>query len=406
MRRLAWDRNARIAEVRDRIWSYLSPASQFEMPGLLVAAALLKWPEDDALRLAELQFLLSAEVGELLQEMPRLVRRLATASARDEELTAERLHGPIDWNATLALRASAGSRHLFVTAPARRVYQTPENELLVHVLDSIVRIAQRTGWDQILAKEGPAATVRERLSEAARWQQSRMLATINRVRPTPRSLARIQPGRNHLRYAPLLGAYAKLTSLVEQLDRQAIRAAVEHAGLVTADEATLLELLTTFRVIDELRKSGWQMQPFALFEGHVHTSGQRDDRQIDLWYESTPPDLRTGSRYRHVLASHGFSHQHGLRPDLVLRWERPNGSCRWLLIECKLSQSMGVGHAARQALADLLAYRRAFDHALSPGGQPYGLGVAWGEELTPATGAEIALCTPDMLGEAIGQIVT
>ena len=117
MRHRAWDRDARIAEVRDRIWSYLSPASRFEMPGLLVAAALLKWPEADALRLAELQFLLSAEVGEFLQEMPRLVRRLATASARDEELTAERLQGPVDWNATLALRASAGSRHLFVTAP-------------------------------------------------------------------------------------------------------------------------------------------------------------------------------------------------------------------------------------------------------------------------------------------------
>jgi hypothetical protein len=112
MRRLAWDRNARIAEVRDRIWSYLTPASRFEMPGLLVAAALLKWPEADALRLADLQFLLSDEVGGLLQEMPRLVRRLATASARDEELTAERLHGPVDWNATLALRASAGSRYV------------------------------------------------------------------------------------------------------------------------------------------------------------------------------------------------------------------------------------------------------------------------------------------------------
>ena len=93
-------------------------------------------------------------------------------------LTPERLHGPVDWNATLALRASAGSRHLFVNAPARRVYQTPENELLVHVLDSIVQIAQRTGWDELLAKQGPAATVRERMSEeAARWQQSRALRT-------------------------------------------------------------------------------------------------------------------------------------------------------------------------------------------------------------------------------------
>ena len=44
---------------------------------------------------------------------------------------------------------------------------------------------------------------------------------------------------------------------------------------------------------------------------------------------------------------------------------------------------MGAGHAARQALTDLLAYRRAFDHVLAPGSQTYGLGVAWGEELSP-----------------------
>jgi hypothetical protein len=49
---------------------------------------------------------------------------------------------------------------------------------------------------------------------------------------------------------------------------------------------------------------------------------------------------------------------------------------------------------------------RAFDHALSSGGQPYGLGVVWGEQLTPAATSEIAPCTPDMLSEPIGQIVT
>jgi hypothetical protein len=42
MKPLRWDRAARVNEVRDRIWSYVSPSSRFELPGLLVAAALLK----------------------------------------------------------------------------------------------------------------------------------------------------------------------------------------------------------------------------------------------------------------------------------------------------------------------------------------------------------------------------
>ena len=33
MRNLRWDRSARITEVRDRIWSYVSPSSQFEVAG-------------------------------------------------------------------------------------------------------------------------------------------------------------------------------------------------------------------------------------------------------------------------------------------------------------------------------------------------------------------------------------
>src|SRR5262249_10983986 len=81
----------------------------------------------------------------------------------------------------------------------------------------------------------------------------------------------------------------KLVSLVEQLDRQAIRDAIEYAGLVTADNARLFELLTTFQVIDALREHGWDMQPFYLFEGRVHTHGSRPDgRPISLWYQTTP----------------------------------------------------------------------------------------------------------------------
>lgn len=67
---------------------------------------------------------------------------------------------------------------------------------------------------------------------------------------------------------------------------------------------------------------------------------------------------------------------------------------------------MGVGHAARQALLDLLSYRRSFDAALTTGGRPYGLGVAWGGGLLSAGDAEVALCTPDTLHAAVRRIIT
>jgi hypothetical protein len=404
---LAWDRSAVIADVRDRIWSYVTLSAEYAPEGLLVASALLNWPETDALRLGELQFLLSDEVGEFLDAMPRLVRHLSTSSAREEQWTNERLHGPVQWNRTLSLRAATGSPSVYVTAPAERVYQTAENELLVHVLDAIGRPAQSGGWDRDTrsTRNWPTRELRRRLSEAVRWQQSRMLLGVTRVLPTPRSVARVRSSRSLLRYAPVLAAYSKLHSLIEQIDRQAIREAVEHAGLVTADEATLFELFTTFRLLDALDAHSWSLQPFRRFSGHVTTYGNHHDGcGIRLWYQHTPSGLGKGSRYVQVQAAHNFMYLHDLRPDIVLKWTDKAGNEQWLVIECKLSDR-SVRHAARWALADLLAYKRSFDLALTGVHPPYGLGVAWGAGLHPASSSEIALCTPDTLAEAISLIV-
>jgi hypothetical protein len=406
MENLAWDRAARITEVRDRIWNYLSPASRFEGPGLLVAGALLQWPEAEASRLGELQFLLCPETGDFLKSLHQLMRKLATASAPEEEWTGQRLRGPVEWNRTLAARNTTGAPHLYVTAPARRVYQTPENELLVHVLDAIVAATQHSGWDRITPRQEPARRVRERLSAATRWQQNRMLSGIDRAAPAPRAVARVRSGRHAQRYAAVLRAYDKLTSLVEQMNRQAVREAIEQAGLVTAEEPILFELLTTFRVIDALTSLGWQMAPLTLFHGHVHTTGRTPDgRRIDLWYQTTPPALAARSQYRQVLTAHGFTGTRQLRPDITLQWTAPDEQQRWLLIECKLSQS-GVRHAARQALADLLAYRADYDATLAATSGPHGLGVAWGAALHPVTTSDIVLCTPDRLPQALQHVAT
>jgi hypothetical protein len=189
------------------------------------------------------------------------------------------------------------------------------------------------------------------------------------------------------------------------MDRQAVREAIEEAGLVTAKEPILFELLTTFRVLDALTSLGWQMAPFTLFHGHVHTAGETTDgRQIDLWYQTTPRALSDVSLYKEVLTSHGFTGTRQ-RPDISLRWTAPDGQQRWLLIECKLSES-GVRHAAREALADLLAYRADYDATLAATNGPHGLGVAWGEGLHPVSTSEVALCTPDTLTQALQQIFT
>jgi hypothetical protein len=291
---------------------------------------------------------------------PVSAARLSTARS------VERLRGPVHWGRTLSLRMATGAPNIYVTTPAERVYQTPENELLVHVLDAIVQIARQIGWEHVVSTHGPAHVIQTHVAESERWLQNRMVSSIERVPPTARSLARIESGRMRDRYALVVATYRRLVALVDRIDREAIRIAIEEAGLVTAIDSTLFELHTTFKVVDALNALGWQLRPFYLFRGKVRSHGQQaDGRQIDLSYQTLPVDLGQGSKYRSTLAAHGFRRQADLRPDLVLRWIDTDGKTRRLLIECKLSVRSGVSYAARQALTDLLAYRQAFEAALN-----------------------------------------
>ncbi len=84
---------------------------------------------------------------------------------------------------------------------------------------------------------------------------------------------------------------------------------------------------------------------------------------------------------------------------------RSAGATRWLLIEVKGGPKRGVADNARAAALDLLAYRRAYAPVLDDQDGPYGLAYAWGRGLEPTTDAEVTLCTPDTLADALGAIL-
>jgi hypothetical protein len=398
MRSLPWQRADRIAEVRERIWLHLSPAAGLEQDTVLEAAALLQLSEQDVLTLARLHFLLSREVQALLDGLPLLLRQLATTTAHQQEHSAERVRGAIQWGSTIAARASGGLPHLYVTAPARRAFQTPENELLVFVLEAIARLGQQTGWHHHNG-EGIRQLVGDRTAAAQRWLQARMLLEVDRRPPTPRSMMRVRTGRHHRRYRHAISTWERDRSLIAQLDRTQLRELIESTAIVTRDNPTLFELLCTFAVIDALSACGWHPGPFRLFRGQLHLTAQHGDQRLDLWYQTTPQALAASSRYTQVLRQHGFTQPSGLRPDMILR-RAANGRERWLLVEVKLYGHVQDG--ARAALQNLLAYRRAFDTRLAGNNEIYGLGIAWGADLQPNP-AEVMLCTPDTIPAAISR---
>lgn len=396
MRTLPWRRATLIERIKRDLWRYLTPSATVAEQ-LLDASALLQMRPSDLRTVGSLQFLVSPELRKMLEDVPMLLRRLANTTVSDEEWSIERIRGSIQWGRTLGVRHATGIPHLYVTAPSRRAYQTPENEALVFVLDETIALGRRSGWARSEV-EAVGRTIRDRVSEAERWSQSRMLTEIERRPITPRARARINSGRYRRRYASVIAAYDRYRDLVGRLDRESLQHAVETYGLISRDDPTLFELHCTFQVLGGLERLGWRIGRLGLFAGSLRLAARREEQTLEITYQAVPRSLRRGSAYRTVQAKHGIS-TGPLRPDLVLL-HRHGGQTRWIIVEVKGGHRR-VEESARAALYDLLAYRTAFDSVLEMQSGPYGLGVAWGAELGPSQESDVLLCTPDCLDEAL-----
>lgn len=353
----------------------------------------------DLRTLGRLQFLTSEEVGRVLEELPFLVRRLATTTAHEEEWSAERVRGPIQWGVTVGARQTTGLPHLFVTTPARRAYQTPENELLVAVLDAVVLLGQKTGWSVDTADAGKLVQLRIGLAE--RWLQTRALLEVERRPVTTTKLARVRNGRSRRRYRTVLDAYDRYKLLAERVDRDSVRHAVETRGLVSRDDPTLFELICTFRTIRALQDLGWELEQLGLFSGSLRLRGRNGARRLELTYQSVPSELARGSLYGAVQRAHNIPAA-PLRPDLVIQLK--DGRSHWLVIEAKGGQR-SVDKSARAAIYDLLAYRTAFSAELSRQARPFGLGIAFGADLEPRVAHGLMTCTHDHIRAALNRFL-
>jgi hypothetical protein len=402
MKSLPWSQTSVIADLKERIWAYLSPSSSpAEM--LLDAAALLQMPEGDLVTLSRVMFVVSDEVGRLLGDIPRLLRRLPTVSTYEEERSTERLRGAIQWPLTLSARRAGGPPNLYVTRPAQRDFQNPENELLTFLLREIERLGEQTGWSDSKAEDA-GRIVAARTAEATRWNRSRMLSGIEARPPTPRAVARIRSGRHCRRFHSSLDAWAVYQKLIDHLEPNAIRLAVERAALTTRTDSILFEIVCLFQVIDVLKDAGWSVPRLRVFRGRLESVATCHEQSLHIWYQSAPKALRHGSRYVDALQEHSFQNPMDLRPDLVLRLQNAGEPPRWLIIEAKLGEVRTVAASAREALQNLLAYKEAFSKGLGHQSAPIGLGVAWGEGLIPVRGTQM-LCTPEHIETALNLFI-
>ena len=254
----AWDRQAVVAELRDRIWLHLTPASTGTAV-LLDAAALLRLPWDDVARLADLHLVLHPAVGTLLDSAPDLLRRLGSTTSRTTETGMAGVRGPVDWPAT-ARRRVLDRTPTVVTHPSVRDNDVPPNRLLALLLaevrDRAVSLKLRTGQTGTTG-----AVVAERGRHAAALAAHRALTGVTPAVPTPRDVQALASPRFARRHAPLLDAWAAYAALIQRGDPHAVRRAVEQQGLAAASDGALFEVLVLFRLRDVLNPKAGNSTP-------------------------------------------------------------------------------------------------------------------------------------------------
>ena len=318
-----------LAEVRALLAAYLAPTAAKQPDPVGDVKALLDLAPGDLERVVCVHVLLSPEVADLLARMRPGLRRPATASVRPHE--ADRaIRGPVDWAATHARRAAGADRTTYVARPARRVFATPENQVLAWLLEQLDAAGKAASGDTT-ASDGWLAEIARARAAVRDARRASWLRGVAPQRPTAAVLKRLAVARSALYRGVGTAASAVQRwreqpsgeELAELLCRWWFRP-TRNAELFEA--AVALRLASAFHVAAarprELRLLVGGEQPAAAFARYRLPDGD----EISLWRHHWPVD--TASAHALVLKEHGMRagatcpdivvHREGARPDAVV----------------------------------------------------------------------------------------
>lgn len=186
----------------------------------------------------------SPEVVALLFQMPMVLRSLGVATTNRAQRCDGEIRGPVQWSETMSARgATAGASDLYICTTTARAYDTPENQILVAALRSIVdaeRAIERASGTSQPAPSGLdlARHARRNSALALRYLDHRALSEVKPRRPGPKAVARVRAGKRARTYLPALAVLDRGAESIEPLLIESLTDAHTRAA-----HATLADLL-------------------------------------------------------------------------------------------------------------------------------------------------------------------
>jgi hypothetical protein len=348
-----------LEEIRSYLPAFLRKDASVQHDPIGDVKELLNLDERDLKRVFAVHGCLDDSVlafGDALQEG---LRRPVTSSTRPAEVS-QAVRGPVDWSATIARRSlEAGNATRYVVRSARRVYDVPENQGLVWLLDRLQAACRRAlnekpnaaALDGAQMPTAWADRIRRLAAQVEQAQATEWLRGIEPALPIGRTMQKLQAARSPF-YRELSVVAQRMISLGSPDEKDLVEV-LSQRYFEPAATWMIFEVCVALRLAREFRRASGRPRSARLLVGSGRAPFARflldDGSEVSLIYQTWPEDsgpslvMETGRR--HGLAV-GAS-----KPDLfiVRSGERPDV----LLLELKASRSPAY---LKEGLTKLLGY--------------------------------------------------
>jgi hypothetical protein len=357
----AAERDKLLGEVRARLPAFLHRGATEQHDPAGDIKELLNLEERDLQWVISVHLCLDEAVLRFGEQLREGLRNPITSSIRPPEVS-QSVRGPIDWSATVARRAlEAGNPALFVVRPARRIFDTPENQALAWLIARLQAAVQQAA---------PAAEDAGEDEEAAGWYQrierlSVQLQLARRVQwlrgvpaelPTPQTLKRLKAARSAF-YAEVIPAAIESILRLRTPSEQELTDVLCRRYFRPKETWRLFEVAIALRLAREFAGKSLEPRKTRLLVGAGRAAyaryGLADGGEVALMYQAWPrssgESLRAGTASRH-----GFKPGTS-RPDLFIVRTGAEPDCA--ILELKATYSAGYLGAGLSQLLGYIAER-------------------------------------------------
>lgn len=352
------------------------------LPNLEVPLKNLTGLTDEELNhLKTVHFLLSDEVENLIDELPKLLRNLSHSTHKELVESRGIIRGRIDWNMTFKERYSQGFNDpsLFVCQPSTKMYDLPENQLLNFIL-----------WKIRILTENINLGVNEELLHAETWKdwQDKIVSRYLNVKKISKNVyfqqismpLSIKPKTVQKAYRHRNQSYDKVAEcyeLYEKLfisnDQEVLRKLIETQTFEPLNNDKLFEIYVLIKLLDLLDKSEGELRLGLLKPELNHTAEYvSDEVNICIFYQKMPNKFQKCSRNKDIFQFYDLNVSMR-RPDIVLKFESGEDK-NYLLIEVKRTHKRDY---IVDSVYKVLGYIHDFEECLENTANPKGVLVVW-----------------------------